>query len=96
MSKSKGNTVDPKEYIDRFGSDTLRVFMLFASPPEKDVEWNDEGVKGAFRFLNRIWMLFTEKQNLPEKVSRIAIARMLRCPPMQKNSASVRIIRSKK
>ena len=62
MSKSKGNTVDPKEYIDRFGSDTLRVFMLFASPPEKDVEWNDEGVKGAFRFLNRIWMLFTEKQ----------------------------------
>jgi len=62
MSKSKGNTVDPQEYIDRFGSDTLRVFMLFASPPEKDVEWNDEGVKGAFRFLNRMWMLFTEKQ----------------------------------
>ncbi|TSA27687.1 leucine--tRNA ligase [bacterium] len=62
MSKSKGNEVDPKEYIDRFGSDTLRVFMLFASPPEKDVEWNDEGVKGAFRFLNRVWMLVTEKQ----------------------------------
>lgn len=62
MSKSKGNTVDPREYIDRYGSDTLRVFMLFASPPEKDVEWNDEGVKGAFRFLNRVWMLFKEKQ----------------------------------
>ena len=62
MSKSKGNTVDPQEYIDRFGSDTLRVFMLFASPPEKDVEWNDEGVKGAFRFLNRVWTLVTDKQ----------------------------------
>ena len=62
MSKSKGNIVDPEEYIDRYGSDTLRVFMLFASPPEKDVEWNDEGVKGAFRFLNRIWVMVTEKQ----------------------------------
>ena len=60
MSKSKGNVVDPQYIIDRYGADTVRTFMLFASPPEKDVEWNDEGVKGAFRFLNRVWRLFDE------------------------------------
>ena len=62
MSKSKRNAVDPQPFIDRYGSDTIRVFMLFASPPEKDVEWNDEGAKGAFRFLNRIWVLVSEKK----------------------------------
>ena len=60
MSKSKGNVVDPQYIIDRYGSDTVRTFMLFASPPEKDVEWSDEGVKGSFRFINRIWRLFEE------------------------------------
>ena len=63
MSKSKGNVVEPKYIIDRYGSDTVRVFMLFASPPEKDVEWNDEGVKGAFRFLNRVWNLVQKKKD---------------------------------
>ncbi|HPT70776.1 MAG TPA: leucine--tRNA ligase [Candidatus Cloacimonadota bacterium] len=67
MSKSKGNTVDPQTYLDRFGSDTARVFMLFASPPEKDVEWNDDGVVGAFRFLNRIWRLIESQQELIRK-----------------------------
>jgi leucyl-tRNA synthetase len=57
MSKSKGNVVDPKYIIDRFGADTLRTFLLFASPPEKDVEWSDDGIMGAFRFLNRVWRL---------------------------------------
>ncbi len=59
MSKSKGNTVDPQYIVDRFGSDTLRVYLLFASPPEKDVEWNDEALMGAFRFLNRIYRLIS-------------------------------------
>jgi len=71
MSKSKGNMVDPETYIDRYGSDAVRLFMLFASPPEKDAEWDDKGVKGAFRFLNRIWMLVSKQreqlQNFPAR-----------------------------
>ncbi len=67
MSKSKGNAVDPQSYLDRFGSDTARVFMLFASPPEKDVEWSDDGVVGSFRFLNRIWRLIDTQQDLIRK-----------------------------
>lgn len=63
MSKSKGNVVDPQYIIDRYGADTLRVYLLFASPPEKDVEWSDEAVMGAFRFLNRVWRLI--ESNLP-------------------------------
>lgn len=54
MSKSKGNTVDPSDLIARFGADTVRLFSLFAAPPERDLEWNDQGVEGAFRFLSRI------------------------------------------
>ena len=67
MSKSKGNVVDPKYIIDRYGADTVRTFMLFASPPEKDVEWSDEGVKGTFRFLNRLWRIFDKHIDLIKK-----------------------------
>jgi leucyl-tRNA synthetase len=55
MSKSKGNIVDPNEMLARFGADTTRLFTLFASPPEKDLDWNDQGVEGAHRFLHRLW-----------------------------------------
>jgi len=55
MSKSKGNVVDPDDLIRAFGADTARLFSLFAAPPEKDLDWNDHGVEGASRFLNRIW-----------------------------------------
>src|SRR6267378_671849 len=55
MSKSKGNVVDPDDLIRTLGADTARLFSLFAAPPEKDLEWNDHGVEGASRFLNRVW-----------------------------------------
>ena len=55
MSKSKGNTVDPDELIKKYGADTARLFILFAAPPEKELEWNDNAVEGAYRFLNRLY-----------------------------------------
>jgi leucyl-tRNA synthetase len=55
MSKSKGNTVDPQALIERYGADTVRLFMLFAAPPEMALEWSDAGVEGAYRFLRRLW-----------------------------------------
>ncbi|MEI0517173.1 leucine--tRNA ligase [Brachyspira murdochii] len=58
MSKSKANGIDPTEIIELFGADAVRIFVMFAAPPEKDKEWSDEGVKGSARFLNRIWNLF--------------------------------------
>ena len=57
MSKSKGNTVDPQPLIEKYGADTVRLFILFAAPPEQSLEWNDEGVDGAARFLKRLWKL---------------------------------------
>ncbi len=55
MSKSKGNVVDPDEIVEKYGADTARLFILFAAPPEKDMEWSDEGVQGQYRFLQRLW-----------------------------------------
>jgi len=60
MSKSKKNIIDPDKIIERYGADTTRLFSLFAAPPEKDLDWSDEGVEGAYRFLNRVWRLVTE------------------------------------
>ncbi|HHW07680.1 MAG TPA: leucine--tRNA ligase [Clostridia bacterium] len=57
MSKSKGNVVSPEEIIKKYGADTARLFILFAAPPERDLEWSDQGVEGCFRFLNRVWRL---------------------------------------
>jgi len=55
MSKSKGNTVDPQGLIELYGADTVRLFIMFAAPPEQSLEWSDSGVEGAFRFLKRLW-----------------------------------------
>ena len=63
MSKSKGNVVDPDHIIGRYGADTARLFILFAAPPTKQLEWSDQGVEGSSRFLKRVWRLFDEMVN---------------------------------
>jgi len=70
MSKSRGNTVDPQALIDRYGADTVRLFSMFAAPPEQSLEWSDSGVEGAHRFIKRLWRLVhdfgsAEKLSLP-------------------------------
>ena len=55
MSKSKNNGVDPQALVEEFGADTARLFTMFAAPPEQTLEWSDEGVQGAYRFIKRLW-----------------------------------------
>jgi len=76
MSKSKGNVVDPNDLVEAYGADTVRLFSLFAAPPERDLEWSDKGVEGAHRFLNRIYRFVTEHRDrlaaaptLPDKLA---------------------------
>lgn len=69
MSKSKGNVVSPEEIINKYGADTARLFILFAAPPERDLEWNDRAVEGCFRFLNRVWRLVYTSKEIISKVS---------------------------
>jgi len=64
MSKSKRNIVDPDKIIGTYGADTARLFVLFASPPEKDLEWSDDGIEGASRFLNRVYRLILNNIDL--------------------------------
>ncbi|PKN62884.1 MAG: leucine--tRNA ligase [Deltaproteobacteria bacterium HGW-Deltaproteobacteria-15] len=68
MSKSKKNVVDPEDLIRRYGADTVRMFCLFASPPERDLEWNDQGVEGSFRFLHRVWRLVDDNVDALNRV----------------------------
>ncbi len=82
MSKSTKNVIDPQKLIDRYGADTVRMFCLFASPPERDLEWSDEGVEGAWRFLNRVWRLLIENKghlsNVKPYDGRVALSSNLR------------------
>ncbi|MFN3534718.1 MAG: leucine--tRNA ligase, partial [Desulfatiglandales bacterium] len=63
MSKSKRNVVDPEELVGEYGADTLRMFCLFAAPPERDLEWSEQGIEGAYRFLNRLWNVIVENRD---------------------------------
>lgn len=69
MSKSKGNVVDPDDMVNAYGADTVRLFCLFAAPPEKDLEWSDQGVEGAYRFLSRVWRFVAENIETLKKVT---------------------------
>lgn len=72
MSKSKYNGVDPLKVLEKYGADTARMFILFTAPPEKDLQWDDAGVEGQFRFLNRVWRLVSEYiENKPKQVKKI-------------------------
>ena len=64
MSKSKGNTVDPQPYIEKYGADTVRLYMMFTSPPEQSLEWSESSVEGAARFLKKLWNLVNDRQNI--------------------------------
>ena len=70
MSKSKGNTVDPNQLITKYGADTVRLFVMFAAPPEQSLEWSDAGVEGSYRFLKRLWHF--GQQNQAIAVSKIS------------------------
>jgi leucyl-tRNA synthetase len=69
MSKSKGNIVDPDAMVKRFGADTVRLFCLFAAPPERDFDWSDAGIEGSFRFVSRVWRMFAEMQDILKPVA---------------------------
>ncbi len=71
MSKAKGNTVDPQGLINKYGADTVRLFMMAAAPPEQSLEWSDDGVQGAYRFLKRFWYA-TDRHCAPGKVEDVA------------------------
>ncbi len=72
MSKSKKNVIDPDRIIKKYGADTMRIFSLFAAPPEKDLEWSDQAVEGAYRFLNRVWRIVNEH------AERVQVSKKLR------------------
>ena len=79
MSKSFGNVVEPNDIIDKYGADTARLFILFASPAEKELEWSDQGVEGCYRFLNRVWRFV--RNNLPAIQKGFELREVEECAP---------------
>ena len=77
MSKSKGNAVDPQEFIDKYGADTIRLYMMFTSPPEQSLEWSDTAIEGSFRFLKRVWSLVSKREKFtgeePKEFTKIEL-----------------------
>jgi leucyl-tRNA synthetase len=87
MSKSRGNVVEPDDMINAYGADTTRLFILFAAPPEKGLEWNDKGVEGAHRFLQRIWNFFFDNQEIIKQKTRVNPTTLLPSIPMKKEDS---------
>ncbi len=73
MSKSKNNVVEPSPLVQKYGADTLRLFCLFAAPPEKDLEWSEQGVEGSFRFLHRVWRLIADREGISRSIEGIPL-----------------------
>jgi leucyl-tRNA synthetase len=78
MSKSKGNVVNPDDIVKKYGSDTLRMYMLFMGPPELDTEWQDDSIKGVFNFLKRLWNFVTDPSNVVESADQASKKRFHR------------------
>lgn len=77
MSKSLGNVVSPEEILEKYGADTARLFILFAAPPERELDWSDKGVEGAYRFLNRVWRIVAAYENImAEKVTSYDVSNL--------------------
>jgi len=87
MSKSKKNVVDPEKLIGQFGTDTARLFCLFAAPPEKDLEWNEKGVEGSYRFILRLWRLAADYADVLQQADS--------CPDIASGDDAVKAMRRK-
>src|SRR2546426_851341 len=71
IAKSRGNVVAPDAMVDRYGADTCRFFLIFAAPPERDMDWNEQGVEGCHRFLERVWRLASTRVGPQEQDRRV-------------------------
>ena len=89
MSKSKGNVVDPGKIIGKYGADTARLFILFASPPEKELEWSDRGVEGSYRFLNRVWRLVEDNKKLVANTGAVSSDSLDGLGPAERDMRSI-------
>lgn len=96
MSKSKNNGVDPNEMIERYGADTIRLFTLFASPPEKDLEWNEQGVEGSFKFIKRLHRLVNQyiESDMASKLKDFSLGQMSELPYKELDKEAQNVYRS--